>query len=730
MKYIKGKVKSLIYEGSNGYKIGLYRLKETNDSEMQDFLNKTITFTGYFADFNLDDTYLFYGNLIYNDKYGYQYKVDSYEHQEIVGTEAVEEFLASPLIKGCGEKTAAAIVETLGEHALEKIRESYTNLLLVPKMTETKALKIYDSLLKYQTTDTLIVAFKKMGLTINESLSIINKYGDQALTNFQANPYVLSNLIDFNKLDQAYLTFGSSEDTIRTEACLIETIKRMEMNTGNTYFSLNELVDGLKSCFNIILNQEELSKLLISLEQKLAIIHEDEHYYLTTTYEMESSIASDLTYINSFPSKPVTIFETEIIKLQQELQVTYNTDQLTAIKSSLENPITIITGGPGTGKTTIINAITKLYIKINNLSLKDISATIALLAPTGRASKKLSDSTGLPASTIHRFLKWNKESNEFQINEYNKNYQKLIIVDETSMIDTFLFYSLLKGLGSHIKLILVGDANQLPSVGPGLIFQELINSHLFQYCPLEHIYRQSSNSYIPVLASEIKNHEISSDYLSQKDDYNFLTVPSNLIKDMIRKICSLSIEKGLTENDIQILVPMYKGENGIDNLNIILQALFNPPAKDKKEIKVGDIIFREHDKILQLVNDPDNNVYNGDIGFISEIISLKAPHKQDIFVLNFDGTKVEYKREDLINIKHAYAITIHKSQGSEFAHVIMPITKNYYKMLYNKLIYTGVSRAKKSLVLIGEPTAFLMAVNNNYSENRHTSLTTKLLHNI
>ena len=421
-------------------------------------------------------------------------------------------------------------------------------------------------------------------------------------------------------------------------------------------------------------------------------------------------------------------FDDLIAAIQLEYGVKYNVDQKKAIKKALTNRISIITGGPGTGKTTIINSIVKLYMRIHNLNYKDVINEIALLAPTGRAAKKISDSTGLPAMTIHRYLKWNKEKNEFQINEYNKNPHKLIIVDETSMIDTCLFDSLLKGIKHNITLVLVGDANQLPSVGPGLILNDLIESDLFTHTILETIYRQSDNSYIPILAKEIKEHNLSEDFTRQTDDYNFLFASGLAIKETIRKICLMSKEKGLTEDDIQILAPMYKGENGIDNLNILLQGIFNPKDESKKEIKVGDIIYREHDKVLQLVNDPDNNIFNGDIGYISNISIVMAPKKKEILTINFDGNEVLYNREDLINIKHAYAITIHKSQGSEFAHVIMPISKAYFKMLYNKLIYTGVSRAKKSLIIIGEKESFIMATNNDYSTNRKTNLKEQLMH--
>lgn len=730
MNYIKGKIKHLIFESTSGYKVGLIRVKETNDPEMEDFINKSVTFTGYFADLTMDDVYVLEGSLVYTEKYGYQYKVENYHYQEVEGKDAVIEFLASPLVKGCGEKTACDIVETLGEDALKKIKESYTNLLLVPKMTEKKALKIYDSIMKYRQTDEMIVELKNLGFTINEALSIINKYGDETISIVKSNPYCLNELIDFNKLDKVYLNIGTFDDETRIKACLVETIKRLEMADGDTYFSLEEILDGLKRFFSLLPDTSVTEKVVEELSVNNDIIVDKDKYYLKTTYEMEYDIAKNLSLINNIPPVEIKEFDTEIIKLQESIDVTYNKEQLLAIKKALENRISIITGGPGTGKTTIIKAITKLYIKIHNLKPDEISSQIALLAPTGRAAKKLAESTGLPASTIHRYLKWNKEANDFQINELNKNFHRLVIVDETSMIDTHLFDALLKGICTNIQLILVGDANQLPSVGPGLILSDLINSDVFTFTPLETIYRQSNNSYIPYLAQEIKNKDLSNDYLTKKDDYNFLNATGSNIRELIKMICERSIKKGLTDKDIQILAPMYKGENGIDHLNEILRDLFNPPDTKKKEIKVGEVTYRVGDKVLQLTNDPNNGVFNGDIGYIKDIVTITVPKKQEAIVIDFDGNKIDYKKEDMNMVKHAYAISIHKSQGSEFPHVIMPITKSYYKMLYNKLIYTGVSRAKKSLVLIGEPYALVMAVNNDYSNQRKTTLKERLLNNI
>ena len=726
MEYIRGKFKQMIFESDNGYKVGLFRVKEAS-GEMEEYINKTITFTGYFADVDGEAYYKLTGNYVFNERYGSQFQVSSYEREEPKGKDAVVEFLSSSLVKGCGEKTAIAIVETLGEDALTLIKENPDNLLLVPGISEVKAKRIYNSIVKYQSTDEIIVNLKKLGFTINESLNILNKWGESSLEIVNNDIYKLIDIIDFTKLDKVFLSMKDAEAEERVLACIIETFKRVGFKNGDTYLEKEEIFSTIRNDFKIFIEEDELDEYLDKLKKSKDIVVKKKKYFLKEYYDYEEEIADALEMISRHSKTRVTNFDDLIAAVQLEYDVKYNTDQKKAIKNALTNRISIITGGPGTGKTTIINSIVKLYVRIHNLNYKEVINDIALLAPTGRAAKKMSDSTGLPAMTIHRYLKWNKEKNEFQINEYNKNYHKLIIVDETSMIDTYLFASLLKGIGHNITLVLVGDSNQLPSVGPGLILNDLIESNMFTHTILEQIYRQSDNSYIPILAKEIKEHDLSSEFTKQTDDYNFLYASGLTIKEMIRKICVMSKEKGLTEEEIQVLAPMYRGENGIDNLNVLLQEIFNPKSKDKKETKVGDIIYRVGDKVLQLVNDPDNNIFNGDIGYISSIGTIMGSKNKDVFTINFDGNEVQYTREDLINIKHAYAITIHKSQGSEFAHVIMPVSKSYYKMLYNKLIYTGVSRAKKSLIVIGEEESLVMAVNNDYSNNRKTNLKEQIM---
>ena len=725
MTSIKGNIRQIIFQSESGFLVALFKVKEAQD-ELKDIEHKTITITGTFANYNDSDMYLLKGEYVKHDRYGYQFQVFEYEHVIPEGKDALIEFLSSPLIKGCGLKTAEAIVDTLGNDALSKIKEDINNLYLVPNMTTKRAQNIYTSVLSYSSTDDMLLKLKEYGFSISESTKIVKKYQSNTLVFLEENMYLFKDLVAFDKLDRIYKDHFDSMTKVRIKECILEGMSRLSDSTGDTYYSIEDIVDCLKVWFQIILETSSIDTYLGELLSEEKIVIEGDKIFLMEYYDMERSIADSLYRISLNKKKTIPNILDEIHLLEDNLGVVYNECQREAIKNALESPISIISGGPGTGKTTIVNAITKIYIDYYRLTPINIISNIALLAPTGRAAKKLSLSTSLPAMTIHRYLKWNKEANEFAINEYNKNYHKLIIIDETSMIDTFLLYSLLNGITDSAQVIFVGDTFQLPSVRAGEILDDLVSANKFSFTELETIYRQSNNSYIPILAKVIKEKELDQISLNKTDDYNFIPCQSKDIKEYLKQIIMKYIERDIIVDDIQILAPMYKGENGIDNLNIMLQNLFNPPDKNKKEYKYLDVIFRENDKVLQLVNNPDCNVYNGDIGNIVSIKEKVIPKKHLEIIIDFDGNQVIYQREDLSSIKHAYAMTIHKSQGSEFPHVILPVTKNYYKMLYNKLIYTGVSRAKKSLIILGEEEAFKMAILNDFSSTRKTSLKEKL----
>lgn len=721
MSYIKGKYKQSIFESETGYKVGLFRVQETNDKEIG--TNKTITFTGYFGMLNKDDTYVFNGNVIYHDRYGMQFQVDTYEKVVPEGKDAIIDFLTSSFVKGCGEVLSRKIYKTFGDDTLTKIKESRENLFLVSGMTDKKADSIYKSVVKYFEADKEIVKLKEMGFTVKETMELMNNFGKRVLELIDKNIYVLRDYVDFPKLDSIFLVNNDPEDDRRVDAAIIRAMKDLTFELGDIYLDKIEIVEELASRYNIFKNIDDNLK---GLAKKREIMISNEDYYLMDDYLDELNNGVSIASLMSRDVKKINKFN-DLIKLTEgELGITYNKEQKDAIKSALTNNVSIITGGPGTGKTTIIKGIIRLYSIYKKISYETVTREVCLLAPTGRASKRMSETCGIGASTIHRFLKWDKESNTFAVNELNKVHYNMFIIDETSMLDNHLLSSFFKGIDIHTKIIFVGDEYQLPSVGPGLILSDMISAGV-PHIKLETIYRQSENSYIPMLAKDIKNVNVTDDYLDKKDDYNFISCDSKEIKNILVQIVEKMQDKKIDLSNLQVLAPMYKGENGIDNLNIVLQELINPKDKKKDEIKVGPITYRVGDKILNLVNDIDNNIYNGDIGYIK---SIDINSKKEPIVVEYDNNEVGYKRENFNQITHAYAISIHKSQGSEFMHVIMPITKGYSRMLYNKLLYTGVSRAKKSLVLLGDKDAFIKCVNNSYSLVRKTNLKLKIMNNL
>ena len=724
MTYIKGTYRKSIFTSDKGYVIGLFKIKETDNEELKMYVNKIITFTGYFHELNLDDMYIFKGDVVDHPKYGLQFNVLEYERLKPEDEDGLVAFLSSDLFKGIGEKLAKSIVDTLGKNVLEEILKDESCLLLVPKMTSKKAHAIYETLMKYEESHQIIVYLTELGFNMKDALDIYNTYKSETIIHIEHNPYCLTDFISFLKVDEIALKLNVNEDDERRiKACIIYMMNKLLFTNSDTYLEYDEILESVFNYLKIDLNVDDFDLYLEELINENKIILLNDKYYLKEMYDSEINITNTIKYLE-YKKIDKLFLDNRIEELEKVNNIKYNDKQKEAIKKSLENNITIITGGPGTGKTTIIKAICELYQNIFKLSYEELTNRIALLAPTGRASKRMSESTNLPASTIHRFLKWNKETNEFLVNEYNKNDHHLIIIDEVSMIDLNLLDSLFKGLTKNIKLVLVGDHHQLPSVGPGNILKDLIESDLIDTIYLDTLYRQDENSYITTLAHEIKDNNLSESFLETKSDYTFLKCHS--IKDNLKNLCLQLIEKGYDFKRVQIMAPMYAGVNGIDNLNKELQNVFNPKT-NQNEIKYGDVVYRENDKVLQLVNLPEENVYNGDIGIIKNIVRIE--NKTFIYI-DFDGNLVKYETKDLNKITHGFVISIHKSQGSEFEVVVMLVSNSYKRMLYKKLIYTGITRAKKKLILIGEPDAFLYAINNSNERARKTNLLDQLKNNI
>jgi len=731
--FVKGTFRQSIFRNEKGFIIGLLKVHETNIIECQDYVNKTITFTGYFAELNENEKYIMYGEVAHHPKYGFQFNVSDSERIKPDDKDGVIEFLSSDLFKGIGEKQATSIVEVLGEKALDLILQDKTCLYTVPKLSEAKINLIHDTLVKYEESHETIVKLTELGFSMKDSLTIYNKYKSNTIRIIENNIYRLIDDIDemnFTKVDSIALTLNEEKFNLnRIKACIVYVIKELSFSKGDTYLYYGEIYEALSYYLKNDIDSNIFDEAISELDGELKIKIDDDKYYLFDDYDAEEYIASKINYLINKEVTHYKNIDMRIKELEDLYHIEYSDKQKEAIIKALENNILIVTGGPGTGKTTIIKAIVDLYKTLNKLSVKDLVTNIALLAPTGRASKRMSESTNLPATTIHRFLKWNKETDEFMINEYNPDFSNLIIVDEVSMIDNRLMNSLLRGLTNNMKLVLVGDYNQLPSVGAGNVLKDLIDSDIVDKVELDLLYRQDNNSYIPVLASEIKNETLEEDFLINRDDYKFLECSSDAIIPSLVNISKKVISKGYDYKRVQIMAPMYAGVNGIDNINKVLQDVFNPVELDKKELRLGDVTYRENDKVLQLVNDPDNNVFNGDIGVIKNI-NYKGKSGTSEITIDYYGNLVTYKQKEFNKFKHGYIISIHKSQGSEFELVIMPISSSYKRMLYKKLIYTGITRAKKRLILIGEPQAFMYGIKNNNEVVRKTNLLEKLLNNL
>lgn len=652
----------------------------------------------------IDEEYDFFGEFVTN-QYGIQFKAKSFSRRNEQTLEGVVAYLSSDFFPGIGKTTATKIFNTLGSDCLEKIRND-KNVLDEVNLTEAQKDVIYNNLLENKIKEETTLGFLKMGITMTMSLKIMSFLKENALEIVKNNPYCLIDLVEgigFYKADKIALENGIEKNSpLRMEALINYLINGYIYSYGDTYIEYDKLLFLANEKINQeeeILTKDLFNDTLKSLVKKNKIhIDKENNIYDSYIYNSENMLA---TYIGNFLKDEFDYgYKLENIGnainwLKEELKIEYSEKQLVAIETALKENISIITGGPGTGKTTIIKGIIESYVYLFGKEL--VREEIALLAPTGRASKRLNEVTRHPAQTIHKFLGYEGHG-VFRHGADNKVNARLVIIDEVSMVDVSLASKLFSSLNDGTKIVLVGDVDQLPSVGPGEVLANLIESKEITVTKLDKIHRQAEGSSIISFAHSINSGYLPETILEKQKDRNFVRVSDNELSNNIIKVIEQAINSGMDLiKDIQVLIPLYKGENGIHMINERLQEKFNPLVD--RELKHLSRKFRVNDKVIQLVNRSEKQVMNGDIGYV---ITLDYTEEavQGLTVL-FDNGPVYYKKDELEDLAHAYAISIHKAQGSEFDLAIVPFSYKYYIMLKRKLIYTAVTRAKKYLIMLG-----------------------------
>ncbi|WP_027724674.1 SF1B family DNA helicase RecD2 [Tuberibacillus calidus] len=740
-KYIKGTPHHIIFHSEeNAYTVMRVKIEETNEA----ISHKDIAVCGYFPVIHLHETYQFFGTIKRHPRYGEQYEVQQFRKLLPQSKAGIAQYLSGDLFPGIGRKTAESIVDTLGEKAISMILENPDCLQQVPKLSKDKATFIYETLLEHQGLEKVMIGLSDFGFGPQLSMKIYQTYGNQALEIIQNNPYRLIQDVEgigFQRADEIGRLLGlSGHHPERIQAGILYWLNECCMNDGHVFMPYDETVKGTEK---LLSSQEEtidpqaIKHEMEILEEEGKLVIEEEDVYLPSLYFAEKGLVTSVKKLSEQTEFAGGFSESEFFEalgaLEERIGIQYADSQREAIRTALSSPIMVLTGGPGTGKTTVIKGIVEIFAEINGLSLnpKDYGNgtpfPIALAAPTGRAAKRMSESTGLPASTIHRLLGWRGSGGQFEHDEEEPLSVRLLIIDEMSMVDIWLANHLLKSLALPTQVIIVGDEDQLPSVGPGQVLNDLINSGVIPTVKLTDIYRQAEGSSIVELAHAIKNGHLPDDFDQPKEDRRFFYCQQAQIIDVVCQVCENAIKKGYTARDIQVLAPIYKGNAGIDALNEALQNLFNPESEDKRSLKFGDRVFRAGDKVLQLINNPDANVFNGDIGEIVAIFWAKeTKENEDMLVVSFDGIEVSYLRRDLNQITLAYCCSIHKSQGSEFPIVVLPVVRGYHRMLRRNLIYTAITRSKSYLIMCGEGAALRYAIDQTDVDRRHSRLKEKL----
>ncbi|MBB2481733.1 ATP-dependent RecD-like DNA helicase [Bacillus sp. APMAM] len=741
-KFIKGRhLVTIFHNEQNLYSVIRIKVDETNE----DRADKEAIITGYFPKMHEQETYIFYGAFQEHPKFGLQYNAKHFKKEIPHTKQGIVGYLSSELFNGIGKKTAERIVDELGENAITKILEQPSLLDKVPKLPPEKAKLLYDKLMEHQGLEQVMIGLNQYGFGPQISMKIYQVYKEQTLEIIRQNPYRLVEDIEgvgFGRADELGKALGiTGNHPDRIKAGIKYTVEIECLQNGNVYVDAEELLPKVKKLLEYHQACEieftEISTELIKMEEESKLVIDQKRIYLPSLYFSEKGIVTNIQrilaqeeYKDQFPESE---FLLALGKLEERINVQYAPSQKEAIQTALMSPMMILTGGPGTGKTTVIKGIVELYSELHGCSLnpkdysKDNPFPILLAAPTGRAAKRMSESTGLPAMTIHRLLGMTGQEG-MDVDDDRKVDGKFLIIDEMSMVDTWLAHQLLKALPDHIQVIFVGDEDQLPSVGPGVVLKDLLRSEVIPTVRLTDIYRQADGSSIIELAHEIKNGRMPQNLSKQYNDRSFIRCTTQQIPEVVEKVVLSAKRKGYLAKDIQILAPMYRGPAGIDRLNEMLQEILNPNEnKNRKELTFGDVKYRIGDKVLQLVNQPEQHVFNGDIGEIISIFYAKEnTEKQDMIIISFDGTEVTYTRQDFNQFTHAFCCSIHKSQGSEFPIVILPVVKSYYRMLRRNLLYTAITRSKQFLILCGEEEAFRLGVEREDDGQRKTTLYEKL----
>ncbi|MDK8117294.1 ATP-dependent RecD-like DNA helicase [Limosilactobacillus reuteri] len=731
-----GQVQSEIFTSPDSFfKVLIVSVEEANF----DWHEPEITVTGSFGDLSDDQTYRFEGKIVEHPRYGQQFQATSYHVNRPTSKDGLIDFLSGKQFTGIGKKTAEKIVDKLGTDAINKI---IADPHVLDELKLRKAVKdsLVDNLRANQGMDQIIIGLNDLGFGANLSSAIFDKYGEETLHIINENPYQLAAEIDgisFNRADQVAQKLGiATDDSRRIDAAIIQTLDDLTMETGDTFTTTKPLLQqtiqllaqgsGGRVSTDLIANQ------IVELEKNQEISYADEKIYPTALYNAEWQIADHLHRLLTVDREklPATTIEKTVTKVADQSGITYDQVQKEAIKTALNSKVMLLTGGPGTGKTTIIKGIVASYAKIHDLSLdvneyKEKSFPVLLAAPTGRAAKRMSEATDLPASTIHRLLGLNGREMPTDMNARDLE-GSLLIIDEMSMVDTLLFKTLIQAVPTSMHVVLVGDKDQLPSVGPGQVFHDLLDFAELPKVELTNIHRQAADSTIIPLAHAIKEGKLPPDLTNKMPDRSFISCHANQVPSVVQQIIDLSKKRDYSANDIQILAPMYRGQAGIDRLNELAQQAYNPPANGKQEIDFRGLTFRVGDKVLQLVNVPEKNIFNGDIGKITAIESGRTVGKKnESITVDFDGNEVSYSRMEWNQLRLAYCISIHKAQGSQFKMVLLPIVQQFSRMLQRNLLYTAITRAAEKLVLIGEPYAAVTSVKNE-AVNRKTSLVDRL----